>query len=167
MFIKMKKLLHTSRIQLCLKCYQLNAKSFSQISHNVKSILKHSSPKINFEKKRLPGNGIISSSRFITAKVNTNVVKDVVVYKQSKSRHTNIIVLFGLSQSVFWYYMGYVVVTELRDVPVEEETEDKKLDFFTRHNFGENKWKYSMGFACAAIGEFCVIINQLPTRYSF
>ncbi|KAL1457504.1 hypothetical protein WDU94_007726 [Cyamophila willieti] len=92
-------------------------------------------------------------TRLITTKTkpDTNVVKEVVLYNYVNSRRTTIMILFGLSQSFFWFYMGYIMVTELKDIPVEGESDEGK-GFFERHNFGENRWKYSMGFTCAVLG---------------
>lgn len=151
MFNKLKQLMNLNIIYPSHKCYQLNTKSFSQLSQHVKSIMKTSNSKMNVENKFTYSKNILY--RYITEKADTKVVKDVLLYHYINKRHTNIMILFGISQSFFWYYMGFVVVTELRDVPIEGETEeDKKKDFFSRHNFGENKWKYSIGLVCAIFG---------------
>lgn len=151
MFNKLKQAVKINKIYLSHIYYQLNKGSFSQLSHNVKSIMRASDSKINVENKFSLSKNILY--RYITEKPDTKVVKDILLYNYINVRHTNIMLLFGLSQSLFWYYMGFVVVTELRDVPVEGESEEnKKKDFFSRHNFGENKWKYSIGLVCAIFG---------------
>ncbi|KAI5737784.1 hypothetical protein M8J76_016752 [Diaphorina citri] len=63
-----------------------------------------------------------------------------------------------MSQSFFWYYLGYIIMTELRDIPIDENSPEEK-NFFTKHNFGENKWKYSMGTVCFLLGTLAVALS--------
>ncbi|XP_008478771.1 transmembrane protein 223 isoform X2 [Diaphorina citri] len=158
MFNILKQVVNLNKVQLCQKSFQVNSKSFAQYSYRLNSsyILNNSSAKTILKNKIPFSKNIIS--RFITNKVDTNVTKEVILYNYINSRHTNIILLFGLSQSFFWYYLGYIIMTELRDIPIDENSPEEK-NFFTKHNFGENKWKYSMGTVCFLLGTLAVALS--------
>uniref|UniRef100_A0A8D8LYH7 Transmembrane protein 223 n=1 Tax=Cacopsylla melanoneura TaxID=428564 RepID=A0A8D8LYH7_9HEMI len=148
-----RQTLDPRKILICQKCFQLNSKSFSQFNHkwNLNAIVKAvNSSSIKVESKFPLFKNTV---RLIATKTkpDTNVVKEVVLYNYVNSKRTTIMLLFGLSQSFFWYYMGYILVTELKDIPVEGESNEDK-GFFERNNFGENRWKYSMGLVCAVLG---------------
>lgn len=72
--------------------------------------------------------------------VNTNVTKDIVLYKYENPRFFKILNIFGICQFMFWTYLSHFAFTTLRDAPVEQK-EDEDLRWFELINLGENKYR--------------------------
>lgn len=82
---------------------------------------------------------------------NTNVVKDVILFKYENPKQFRYINFFALGQFIFWNYLSFFALNELRNTPVDEENKEN-LAFWERVNLGENKWRYGMSAACFLIG---------------
>lgn len=82
---------------------------------------------------------------------NTNVAKDVILYKYENPKQMRAINFFALAQFFFWNYLSYVAFNELRDTPVDEEKKEE-LPFWQRINLGESKWRNGISIGCFLIG---------------
>ncbi|KAJ8927718.1 hypothetical protein NQ314_019779 [Rhamnusium bicolor] len=80
---------------------------------------------------------------------NTNVAKDVILYKYKNDRFFKIINIFALCQFGFWTYLSLFAYTNLRDAPIENAKEDK---WWRKINLGENKFRYSLTVFSFLIG---------------
>ncbi|XP_005181816.1 transmembrane protein 223 [Musca domestica] len=83
--------------------------------------------------------------------VNTNVAKDVIVYKYENPKFFKIINIFGICQFTFWTYLSHFAFTSLRDAPVEVK-EGQELAWYERINLGENKYRNGITVMCFCIG---------------
>lgn len=83
--------------------------------------------------------------------VNTNVTKDVILFKYENPKYFKYLNLFGITQFGFWLYLCNFSYTSLRDVPVTNEN-SKKLAWWRRINLGENKYRNTIAIFCALIG---------------
>ncbi|XP_037810844.1 transmembrane protein 223 [Lucilia sericata] len=72
--------------------------------------------------------------------INTNVTKDVILYKYENPGFFKTLNIFGICQFVFWTYLSHFAFTTLRDAPVEQK-EGVELRWFERINLGENKYR--------------------------
>ncbi|XP_053967485.1 transmembrane protein 223 [Anastrepha ludens] len=83
--------------------------------------------------------------------VNTNVTKDVILFKYENPRYYNVLNIFALCQFVFWTYLSHFAFTTLKDAPVLELPEDE-LAWYQRINLGENKYRNGITTFCFLIG---------------
>lgn len=81
--------------------------------------------------------------------VNTNVIKDVILYKSDGDRFFKVLNFFGVSQFVFWTYLSMTAYQTLKDIPVNEATANV---WWRRINFGDSKWKNSLTIISFVIG---------------
>nr|XP_023014041.1 transmembrane protein 223 [Leptinotarsa decemlineata] len=72
--------------------------------------------------------------------VNTNVTKDVILYKYHNSRYFNLMNIFAICQFGFWTYLSVISLKTLRDVPVQETDREEKR-WWEKINLGENKYR--------------------------
>lgn len=84
--------------------------------------------------------------------VNTNVAKDVIMYKYENPKFFKIINIFGICQFTFWTYLSHFAFTSLRDAPVEVK-EGQELAWYERINLGENKYRNGITVMCFCIGK--------------
>ncbi|XP_063705750.1 transmembrane protein 223 [Culicoides brevitarsis] len=94
-------------------------------------------------------------SRFLSNRVvldpNTNVAKDVILYKYENPRFFKLINIFAIVQFGFWNYLSHFSYTTLRDAPVPQE-DTENLRFWERINLGENKYRNSIAAMCLFMG---------------
>lgn len=82
---------------------------------------------------------------------NTNVVKDVILFKYENGKLFKAINFFALAQFCFWNYLSYFSYKNLRDAPVPQEDTDN-LQFWQKINLGENKYRNSITIMCFVMG---------------
>lgn len=70
--------------------------------------------------------------------VNTNVAKDVILYKYENPKFFKMLNLFALCQFGFWAYMSHFAFTTLKDVPVNKT---KEIVWWRQINLGEKKYR--------------------------
>ncbi|CAH0547038.1 unnamed protein product [Brassicogethes aeneus] len=75
------------------------------------------------------------------ANVNTNVVKDVILFKYDKETHFKFMNLFALCQFGFWTYLSSFAYSNLRDAPVNK-SED--INWWKKINLGDNKYRHGI-----------------------
>lgn len=93
--------------------------------------------------------------RFQSYDVNTNVTKDVILFKYENPRFFKLMNIFGISQFCFWNYLAHFSYTTLRDAPVDQSiAEDKNSAWFEKINLGDNKFRNSISVFCFLIGRF-------------
>ncbi|KAL1128860.1 hypothetical protein AAG570_013394 [Ranatra chinensis] len=89
--------------------------------------------------------------------VNTNVVKDVILFKYDNPRYFKLLNIFGITQFGFWMYLANFAFTTLRDAPVPEE-KSKNLAWWRRINLGEQKYKNTIAGSCCIVG-YCFLFG--------
>lgn len=82
-----------------------------------------------------------------TVDVNTNVVKDVILYKYENPRFFKLLNFCALCQFGFWSYLSIFAFQNMKDAPASSEPD---ASWFRRINLGENKYKNTIA-ACAFI----------------
>nr|CAD7398409.1 unnamed protein product [Timema poppensis] len=80
--------------------------------------------------------------------VNTNVVKDVILFRYENPKFFRILSIFSLCQFVFWMYLAHFSYTSLRDSPTTTESDTV---WWRRINLGENKYKNTLATLCLVI----------------
>lgn len=84
----------------------------------------------------------------------SNLAKDIIVYKYDNPRFFKLMNIFAASQFLFWGYLGHWSFTSLRDAKVEEEVvENEELSWWRKINLGENKYKTSLAALCFVVGK--------------
>ncbi|CAH1398290.1 unnamed protein product [Nezara viridula] len=84
-------------------------------------------------------------------KLNTNVVKDVILYKHDNPKFFKYINMFGVSQFIFWMYLSHFSFTTLKDAPIAKEGSEK-LPWWRRINLGEQKYRNGITLFCGIVG---------------
>lgn len=84
--------------------------------------------------------------------VNTNIPKDIVLFKYENPRFYKMLNFFGVCQFVFWTYLSHFAFTTLKDAPVEEKP-GEELKWYQRINLGENKYKNGITACSFLIGK--------------
>lgn len=84
--------------------------------------------------------------------VNTNVIKDVVLFKYENPKFFMYMNIFAVVQYAFWSYLGVFAFTTLRDAPVDKSTIDENTPWFRKINLGENKYRNTLGAVSLLVG---------------
>ncbi|XP_023946838.2 transmembrane protein 223 [Bicyclus anynana] len=84
--------------------------------------------------------------------VNTNVTKDVILFKYENPKFYKYMNIFAVVQYMFWTYLGLFALQNLRDVPVDKSTITADTPWFRKINLGENKYRNTIGIISVAIG---------------
>lgn len=93
--------------------------------------------------------------RYQSYDVNTNVAKDVIMFKYENPRFFKLMNIFGISQFCFWNYLSHFSYTTLRDAPVDSAVaEDPNIAWYEKLNLGDNKFRNSITAFCFLIGGF-------------
>lgn len=82
--------------------------------------------------------------------VNTNVAKDVILFKYENPKFFKMLNLFSFCQFGFWSYLSLFSFQTLRDAPASEELD---ASWFRRINLGENKYKNTIAVSAFMIGK--------------
>lgn len=94
--------------------------------------------------------------RFQSYDVNTNLTKDVMLFKYENPRFFKLMNIFGISQFCFWNYLSHFSYTTLRDAPVDQSSkQDEHKAWFEKINLGDNKFRNSITVFCFLIGRLC------------
>lgn len=83
---------------------------------------------------------------------NTNVIKDVILFKYENARLYKWMNFFAVAQFLFWNYLSYFSMTNLRDAPVPQDDLKEDLPFWRRINLGENKYRNGISILCFLMG---------------
>lgn len=83
--------------------------------------------------------------------VNTNVAKDVILYKYDNPKHFKWVNIFSLCQFGFWGYLSYFSFTTLRDAPVPVDP-DAEVAWWRKINLGDNKYRNTIAISAFLIG---------------
>nr|CAG4649020.1 EOG090X0JX7 [Polyphemus pediculus] len=104
---------------------------------------------------RLPPKTPSVSNNFSTKpswELDTNVIKDVILYSHENPRFHKVLNIFALSQLFIWIYLAEFSLS-LKDAPVNKETEKiENLPWYRKINMGENKFKNGITTMCVTIG---------------
>ncbi|KAF2883991.1 hypothetical protein ILUMI_22189 [Ignelater luminosus] len=95
--------------------------------------------------------------------VNTNVIKDVIMYKYENPRFFKILNLFAICQFGFWTYLSIFSFKTLRDAPV---TPSPDVAWWQRINLGENKYRNTIAISAFIIGYGILSISWIFTLRS-
>lgn len=85
---------------------------------------------------------------------NTNLAKDVIIYKYENPKFFKYMSIFAYSQFLFWSYLSHFAYTELRDVPVANV--DEHTSWWQKMNLGESKNRTALTFLCFTVGKFYI-----------
>lgn len=84
--------------------------------------------------------------------VNTNVVKDVILFKYENPKFYRYMNIFAIVQYMFWTYLGIFAFQSLRDAPVDKSTITEDTPWFRKINLGENKYRNTLGIVALVVG---------------
>ncbi|XP_045526274.1 transmembrane protein 223 [Pieris brassicae] len=85
--------------------------------------------------------------------VNTNVTKDVILFKYENPKYFRYMNIFAVVQYMFWSYLGVFALKNLRDAPVDSSImNDEQTPWFRKINLGENKYKNTLGAIALLVG---------------
>nr|CAI5865854.1 unnamed protein product [Callosobruchus analis] len=84
-----------------------------------------------------------------TLDVNTNVAKDVILFKNHNDKVFKVVNIFAIVQFAFWTYLSSFAYTSLRDAPVDKE---KATAWYEKINLGENKYRNGLTIMSFLIG---------------
>ena len=91
--------------------------------------------------------------------VNTNVAKDVILFKYENPKFFRIINIFALSQFGFWAYLSHFAFTSLKDAPAPKNSDD--IAWWRKVNLGENKYRNGLAALSFIVGEWYFIISVI------
>ncbi|XP_068146482.1 transmembrane protein 223 [Drosophila tropicalis] len=120
------------------------------LKRNCLQILRYNLPSFAV-KLPAPIKQFTTVSRAKPFEINTNVPKDVILFKYENPKFYNMLNFFGICQFVFWTYLSHFAFTTLKDAPVVEK-EGEELKWFQRINLGENKYKNGITICSFLIG---------------
>ncbi|XP_067002636.2 transmembrane protein 223 [Anabrus simplex] len=80
--------------------------------------------------------------------VNTNVAKDVLLFRHDNPKFFLILHVFSLGQFAFWTYLAHFAFTSLKDIPASE---DDSLPWWRKINLGDNKFRIGLTLTCLLI----------------
>lgn len=86
-------------------------------------------------------------------KVNTNVIKDVILFKYDNARFFKMLSIFSVCQFGFWAYLSHFAFNHLRDAPVTMEKKSE-LPWWRKFNLGENKYRNTIAIGSFLIGKY-------------
>nr|XP_026488890.1 transmembrane protein 223 [Vanessa tameamea] len=84
--------------------------------------------------------------------VNTNVVKDVILFKYENPKFYMYMNIFAVVQYMFWTYLGLFALQNLRDAPVDKSKITDDTPWYRKINLGENKYRNTLGTLSIIIG---------------
>lgn len=84
--------------------------------------------------------------------VNTNVIKDVILFKYENPKFYTYMNIFAVVQYLFWSYLGIFSFSSLKDAPVDRSKIDETTPWFRKINLGENKYRNTLGALAVFIG---------------
>lgn len=125
----------------CNNCFNLNlTKSLNSFSQNYR-----------FKTNVIQNVSNTLVRKNATLDVNTNVVKDVILFKHDNPKKYKMLNVFALCQFFFWSYLSHISFTTLRDAPVEKASPD--ASWWRRINLGDNKYRYGITFMAFMMGK--------------
>lgn len=92
--------------------------------------------------------------------VNTNLLKDVIIYKYENPKFFKYMNIFAYCQFLFWAYLSNFAYTELRDRPVDPNSITEDTPFWKKINLGESKYRTGFAIFCFTFG-MEVHVNKL------
>ncbi|XP_072947769.1 transmembrane protein 223 [Epargyreus clarus] len=84
--------------------------------------------------------------------VNTNVAKDVVLFKYENPKYFMYMNVFAVLQYMFWSYLGIFAFNSLKDAPVDRSKITDDTPWFRRINLGDNKYRNTLGAVSLLVG---------------
>lgn len=118
-------------------------------------------------------NKVSFSSSSVTARtihdVNTNVAKDVILFKYENPSFYKYMNIFAVVQYAFWMYLGIFSFSTLKDAPVDKSKITEDTPWYRKINLGENKYKNTLGTLAVIIGKLfkCNKKNILQSNLRF
>lgn len=88
--------------------------------------------------------------------ITANLAKDIIVFKYENPKFFKYMNIFAYCQFLFWSYMSNYAYTELRDVPVNRESNS----WWQNINLGDSKYRTGIAVCCFSIGNsYCKLFN--------
>ncbi|KAF5272740.1 hypothetical protein FQA39_LY07767, partial [Lamprigera yunnana] len=94
---------------------------------------------------------------------NTNVIKDVILYKYENPKFFKTLNIFAFCQFGFWSYLSFFALTTLKDIPASESQD---AEWWKKINLGESKFKNSLSIISFVLGFGVLSISWLYTLRS-
>lgn len=85
--------------------------------------------------------------------VNTNITKDVILYKYENPKYFRYMNAFAVVQYMFWMYLGTFAFTALKDAPVDRSKITDDTPWYRKINLGENKYRNTLGGVALLVGK--------------
>lgn len=82
--------------------------------------------------------------------IDTNVAKDVILFKYDNPKFFNVLNAFAICQFIFWNYLSHFAFTTLKDAPTDKV--DDNAPWYRKINLGENKYRNTITVVCFLIG---------------
>lgn len=82
--------------------------------------------------------------------VNTNVAKDIILFKYENPKFFKMLNIFAFCQFGFWSYLSVFAFQTLRDAPATTEPD---ASWYRKINLGENKYKNTIAVLAFVVGE--------------
>lgn len=114
-----------------------------QIVFGLQRLFKSSHPLTNFCRP--------TSTIGASLNVNTNLAKDILIFKYENPKFFRYMSIFAYSQFLFWSYLSHFAYTELRDIPVD--TLDESASWWQKMNLGDKKSRIAVTGLCFLIGK--------------
>lgn len=115
-----------------------------QIVHSLQLLLKSSQIPTKFAARPVSGSGI---------NANTNLAKDIMIYKYENPKFFKYMNIFAYSQFLFWSYLSHFAYTELRDIPVDADKVDETTSWWEKMNLGDSKNRKIVAILCFSVGK--------------
>lgn len=117
----------------------------------------------NWDANRLRASVKWASNSSKVLDVNTNVAKDVILFKYDNGRFYKILNVFAICQFGFWVYLSHFSFTTLKDVPINKS---ETAAWYQKINLGENKYRNTMAIVAFLIGYGILIVSWTYTLKS-
>lgn len=88
--------------------------------------------------------------RRINLDANTNVTKDVILFKYENPSFYRYLNIFAICQFGFWSYLSHFAFTSLRDAPAPKT--DVEVSWWRKINLGENKYRNTLTVVSFLVG---------------
>lgn len=99
--------------------------------------------------------------------VNTNVTKDVILFKYENPKFYMYMNLFAVVQYMFWSYLGIFAFSTLRDAPVDKSKITDDTPWFRKINLGENKYRNTLGSVAMLVGKNLFLYPRIYSNNYF
>lgn len=84
--------------------------------------------------------------------VNTNIVKDVILFSYENPRFFRLMNFFAISQYIFWGYFAHFCFYEIKNTPVRKDV-PKQTPWYLKMNLGDPIYSRILGTTALLVGQ--------------